>query len=154
MRDPIAPFEERMRAVGDPAPPEAPVTPRAACGYLFRRAVPALVPVVVAVVAQFVFTGPENGALTVLGVVAVMAGGTGGAAVALGRRPTALVAGVATAGLLVVPPMAVTGRAEGLFAVHVGLFGVVTLFVAAVCYVETAELPGTKARGSSRPFEP
>ena len=143
MRDVIGRFDARVRSIGDPDPPAPPLTLSGVCGYLFRRAVPALVPVAVTVVGQFLFTGPTSGALTLAGVSAAAAGGVGGAALALHRRPEALAAAVASAALLVGPPLAITGSVDDLFAVQTGLFSVVTLFVAAVCYVETSGLSGS-----------
>lgn len=148
MRDAIARFDERLRAIGDPDPPEPPLTLRSVCRYLFRRAVPALVPVVVAVVGQFLFTGRVSGALTAFG--GALVGGVAGAAAALEKRVASLAATVVVAALLVGPPLVVTSGADDLYVVHLGLFGVVTLFVAAVCYAETASLPQAKAGGSSR----
>lgn len=144
MRDAIARFDDRIRAIGDPDPP-TPSTLRAVCGYLLRRATPALVPVVVAVVAQFLLSGVVSGVLITAGSVAAAAGGVAGAALALERRPAAVLAVVVATALLVGPPYAVAG--DDLFAIQTGLFGVVTLFVAAVCYVETAGPPGTAAGG-------
>ena len=145
MRDAIARFDDAVRAVGDPEAP-SPLTLRRACSYLFRRAVPALVPVAVAVVGQFLFTNPTSGLLTFGGVAAAMVGGVAGAALALDRRVTALAAGVGSAALLVGLPFAIAGSGD-LFAVQTGLFGVVTLFVAAVCYAETAGL--SRAAGTA-----
>lgn len=153
MRDAIARFDERVRAIGDPEQPEPPLALPAVCRYLFRRAVPALVPVAVAVVGQFLFTGRVSGALTAFGVGATMVGGVAGAAVALEKRVAAIATAVVAAGLLVAPPMAVTGGTDDLFAVHLGLFGVITLFVAAVCYAETAGLPRANPGGGSRTAE-
>lgn len=141
MRDAIARFDGRVRAIGDPEPPSAPVRLRAACSYLFRRAVPALVPVTVAVVGQFLFTSRVSGALTALGVGAAMAAGVAGAAAALSRRAVALAATLVAAGLLIVPPYAIAGGVD-LLAVQLGLFGVVSLLIGAVCYVETVGLAG------------
>lgn len=142
MRETIARFDDRIRSIGDPEPPSSPVTLRAACGYLLRRATPALVPVAVAVVGQFFFTGAASGVLIAAGVATAGAGGVAGAALALERRLTAGVAGVVSASLLVGPPYVVAGGVGDLFAVQTGLFAVVTLFVAAVCYAETANVAG------------
>lgn len=144
MRDAIARFDERVQAIGDPASPEPPLTLRAVCGYLFRRAVPALVPVLVAVVGQFGVTGTVSGVLTASGIGAALVGGVAGVAGALERRGTALAAAVVVAALLAAPPVAVTGGGDDLFVVHLGLFSVVTLFIAAVCYAETEGLPRAK----------
>ena len=140
MREAIGRFDDRIRSIGDPDPPSSPVTLRAACGYLLRRATPALVPVAVAVVGQFFFTGVASGVLIAAGVATAAAGGVGGAALALGRRVTAVGAAVAAAGLLIGPPYAVADGVGDLFAVQTGLVAVVTLFVAAVCYAETANV--------------
>lgn len=151
MRDAIAQFDDRVRAFGDPESPSPPVTLRAACRYLFRRATPALIPVAAAVVAQFLLTSVASGTLTALGFAAALTGGVAGTALALGRRLTALVAVLVTGGLLVGPPSAVAGGVNDLFVVHAGLFGVVTLFVAAVCYAETARVARGGAEGGATP---
>ena len=140
MRDVITRFDDYVRAVGDPEPPSAPVTLRAAARYLFRRAVPALVPVAVAVVGQFFFTGRTSGVLTALGVGAAMAAGVAGAAAGLSRRGSALAAALLATGLLVGPPYVIADGGDGLFAVHTALFGVVSLLITAICYAETAGL--------------
>lgn len=144
MRDAIGQFDDRVRAVGDPEQPSTPVTLRAAAWYLFRRAVPALVPVAVAVVGQFLVTGRASGVLTALGVGAAMAAGVAGAAAALSRRGSALAATLLAAGLLVGPPFVVADGATDLFAVHTALFGVVCLLIAAICGAETAGLSGPR----------
>ena len=150
MRDAIARFDERLRSIGDPEPPSPPVTLRAACGYLFRRAVPALVPVGVAVVGQFLVGGVVAGTLLAAGSATAAAGGVAGAALALGRRlPPASAAFVAVT-LLAGPPFAVAGGSDDLFAIQTGLFGIVTLFVAAVCYAETAGLSRAGVDGGDR----
>jgi hypothetical protein len=141
VRDAISRFDEYVRALGDPAPPSPPITLRAACVYLLRRATPALVPVAAAVAAQFVLGSGVAGVLLVAGSGAATAGGVAGAALALGRRVTALAAAAASIALLVGPPYVVVESIADLFAVQTGLFGVVSLFVAAVCYAETAGVP-------------
>ncbi len=140
MREAIARFDDRLRAIGDPDPPSPPVTLRAACQYLLRRATPALVPVVAAVAAQFLLGSATAGALLVAGSGAAAVGGVAGASIALARRGAALVAAVVSSTLLVAPPYAVADGSGDLFAIQTGLFAVVTLFVAAVCYAETAGL--------------
>ena len=152
MRDAIGRFDDRIRAIGDPEPPTPP-TLGAVCGYLLRRATPALVPVAVAVVAQFLFSGVVSGVLLTVGCAAAAAGGVGGAALALRRRPTALLAAVVTTALLVGPPYAIASGVDDLFAIRTGLFGVVTLFVAAVCYVETAGLPAIASGDHTTPVD-
>jgi len=149
VRDVIDRFDARIRSIGDPDPPAPPLALSAVCGYLFRRAVPALVPVTVAVVGQFLFTSPTSGALTAAGVSTAAAGGVSGAALALHRRLEAVAAAVASAALLVGPPFAITGGVDELFAGQTGLFAVVTLFVAAVCYVETSGLSRSAGRGET-----
>ncbi|GAB7094350.1 hypothetical protein JCM30237_15020 [Halolamina litorea] len=142
-------FDDRIRAIGDPDPPASPLTLRAATGYLLRRATPALVPVVVAVVMQFVVSNPLSGVLTATGAVGAAVGGVAGAALALERRGATLVAVVAATALVVGPVVAVADGSGDLFAVHLGLFGVVTLFVVAVCYAETASLRRADGGGRS-----